>query len=75
VPGLLCLSLPLALLAFAPPAPAEEVLVFAAASLTDALEEIAGHWEQASGHETRGSTSSTSIESPGPDAETISSRP
>ena len=40
----------LALLAAAPAVHAEEVSVFAAASLTDALKEIAGAWETATGH-------------------------
>ena len=38
------------LLAAGPEARAEEVSVFAAASLTDALQEIAGSWETATGH-------------------------
>jgi molybdate transport system substrate-binding protein len=38
------------LLALAPVARAEELNVFAAASLTDALKEIASEWEKASGH-------------------------
>lgn len=43
----------LALLSFAPAATAEEILVFAAASATDALQEIGADFHRATGHDVR----------------------